>query len=109
MQSQLHSENTTIMQVIKRDGHKEKISFDKILKRIDAQCQKLHLDRINTIEVARDTINGLFDGITTEEIDHYAAVNCAEKIRDDPQYDNLWMLLMICIIIKINLEKKILL
>ena len=89
MQSQLSIENTNFMQVIKRDGHKERISFDKILRRIDVQCQKLHLDRINTIEVAKDTINGLFDGITTEEIDHYAAVNCAEKIRDDPQYDKL--------------------
>lgn len=77
------------MQVIKRDGHTERVSFDKILRRIEILCTRRNLDRINTIEVAKDTINGLYDGITTEEIDHFAAVNCAEKIRDDPQYDKL--------------------
>ena len=89
MQSQLDLENTHFMRVIKRDGGDERVSFDKILRRVDTQCQKLNLDRIDTIEVTKDTINGLFDGITTEEIDHFAAVNCAEKIRDDPQYDKL--------------------
>ena len=77
------------MQVIKRDGHLERISFDKILKRIEILCTKLNLNRINVIEVTKDTINGLYDGMSTEEIDHFAAVNCAEKIRDDPQYDKL--------------------
>jgi ribonucleotide reductase alpha subunit len=77
------------MKVIKRDGRQEKVSFDKILKRIETLCESLQLSRINAVEVAKDTINGLFDGITTEEIDHYAAVNCSEKIRDDPQYDTL--------------------
>ena len=85
----LDSNNITKMQVTKKNGQKESVSFDKILKRIDILCKKLNLDRINTIEVAKDTINGLFDGITTEEIDHFTAVSCAEKIRDDPQYDKL--------------------
>lgn len=77
------------MQVVKKNGKKERVSFDKILRRIEILCNRLNLSRINTAEVARDTINGLFDGITTEEIDHFASVNCAEKIRDDPQYDKL--------------------
>ncbi|QKF93830.1 ribonucleoside diphosphate reductase large subunit [Fadolivirus algeromassiliense] len=81
--------NSHLMQVIKRDGRTERVSFDKILRRIDILCDRRNLDRINTIEVAKDTINGLYDGITTEEIDHFAAVSCSEKIRDDPQYDKL--------------------
>ena len=89
MMDLVNSKNTYLMQVIKRDGHNERVSFDKILRRIDILCTKLNLDRINTVEVAKDTINGLYDGITTEEIDHFAAVSCAEKIRDDPQYDKL--------------------
>ncbi|ARF11851.1 ribonucleoside diphosphate reductase large subunit [Klosneuvirus KNV1] len=89
MDSGIDSKNTNFMYVIKRDGRKERVSFDKILRRIEILCERTKLDRINTIEIAKETINGLYDGITTEEIDHFAAVNCAEKIRNDPQYDRL--------------------
>lgn len=85
----IEKNNNQFMQVVKRDGRLERVSFDKILKRIDILCERVKLNRINTIEVAKETINGLYDGITTEEIDHFAAVSCAEKIRDDPQYDKL--------------------
>lgn len=89
MDSGIDSKNINFMYVIKRDGRKERVSFDKILRRIEILCERTKLDRINTIEIAKETINGLYDGITTEEIDHFAAVNCAEKIRNDPQYDRL--------------------
>lgn len=89
MSAQVYKEKNCLMNVIKWDGREEPVSFDKILRRIDTLCKRLQLTRINTAEVARDTINGLFDGITTEEIDHFASVNCAEKISDDPQYDKL--------------------
>ncbi len=77
------------MNVIKRSDVKEPVSFDKILRRIEVLCTQLKLTRINAFEVTKDTINGLYDGITTEDIDHYAATNCSDKIRDDPQYDKL--------------------
>lgn len=77
------------MNVIKRNEIKEPVSFDKILRRIEVQCKELNLTRINPFEVTKDTISGLYDGITTEDIDHYAATNCSDKIRDDPQYDKL--------------------
>ncbi|ARF09766.1 ribonucleoside diphosphate reductase large subunit [Indivirus ILV1] len=77
------------MSVIKRDGRTEPISFDKILRRIQILCAKLNLNRIDTLEITKDTIKGLSNGITTEEIDHFAAVKCAERIKDDPQYDDL--------------------
>jgi ribonucleoside-diphosphate reductase alpha subunit len=77
------------MSVIKRSGQCEQISFDKILRRIEVQCSELNLNRINAFEVSKETIGGLKEGITTEEIDHFAATNCSDKIRDDPQYDKL--------------------
>jgi len=77
------------MQVVKNDGRREDISFDKILKRIQIICSEFGLDRINTVEIAKETINGLYDGISTEEIDQVAAINCGDKIQDDPQYDAL--------------------
>ena len=77
------------MNVIKRSNVKEPVSFDKILRRIQVLCDQMKLTRINPFEVTKETINGLYDGITTEDIDHYAATNCSDKIRDDPQYDKL--------------------
>ena len=41
------------------------------------------------IEIAKDTIQGIYDGITTEELDFYAAQICAENIMDDPEYNKL--------------------
>ena len=77
------------MNVIKKNGLKEPVSFDKILKRVETMCSILNLNRINPFEVTKETISGLYDGITTEDIDHYAATHCSEKIRDDCQYDKL--------------------
>lgn len=88
MKISVNSKNS-YMNVIKRNEIKEPVSFDKILRRIETQCKELNLTRINPFEVAKDTISGLYDGITTEDIDHYAATNCSDKIRDDPQYDKL--------------------
>jgi ribonucleoside-diphosphate reductase alpha subunit len=77
------------MSVIKRDGRKEPMSLDKIFNRIGRLCEKRNLDRIDVLEITKDTVHGLNDGITTEEIDHFTAVKCAQRIKDDPQYDKL--------------------
>lgn len=85
------SENSikSYMNVIKKSGAEEPVSFDKILKRIDILCSTLKLNRINSFVVTQDTISELHDKITTENIDHCAATSCSDKIRDDPQYDTL--------------------
>lgn len=77
------------MQVVKRDGRRESVSFDKIIYRIETVCQQMGLTRINPIEIARDTVAGIYDGITTEELDFFASDKCAEKILDDPEYSKL--------------------
>ena len=81
--------NNSTMKVIKRDGRKEDVSFDKIIARIDGVCKMLNLQRVNAIEVAQETIPGLHDGITTADLDVYAANKCAERIIDDPEFNKL--------------------
>lgn len=77
------------MQVIKRDGRSENVSFDKIIARIQGLQSYMKLDRVNAIEIAKETVRGLRDKITTIELDTYAADKCAERIMDDPQYGTL--------------------
>lgn len=77
------------MEVIKRNGTRQKVSFDKILNRIEEMKNKLMLKRIDTIQIAQRTVQGLCNGITTEELDFYAANVCAEKMVDDPEYNKL--------------------
>ena len=79
----------TSMEVIKRDGRREKVSFDKIIARIEGLCERLNLNRIDPIDIAKSTVQGLYNGVTTEELDCFAANKCAERIIDDPQYNRL--------------------
>lgn len=77
------------MEVIKRNGTRQKVSFDKILNRIEEMKNKLMLKRVDTIQIAQRTVQGLRNGITTEELDFYAANVCAETMVDDPEYNKL--------------------
>jgi ribonucleoside-diphosphate reductase alpha chain len=77
------------MEVIKRDGRREKVSFDKITLRISGLCKKLKLTRVDPIQIAQETIQGIHNGITTEELDIFASNKCAEKIMDDTEYNKL--------------------
>jgi ribonucleoside-diphosphate reductase alpha chain len=77
------------MEVVKRNGNRERVSFDKIIRRIEGVCKRLNLERIDPIEIAKETVQGLYNGITTEELDFFAANKCAEKILDDPEYNKL--------------------
>ena len=75
------------MQVNKRNGSKESVSFDKITKRISDLC--FNLEYIDPISVAKDTINALYDGITTRELDILSADICATKAHHYPDYNKL--------------------
>lgn len=77
------------MQVVKRDGRRERVSFDKIIIRTEGICMRKGLKRIDPIEVAKETVQGLKDGIKTEELDEYAARKCAEMMSYDPEYGEL--------------------
>jgi len=75
------------MQVIKRTGTKETVSFDKITKRISDLCAGL--SSVDPILVAKDTINAMYDGISTKELDVLSANICSLKSHHYPDYNKL--------------------
>lgn len=77
------------MEVVKRDGSKEKVKLDKILNRIKKQCYGLNMDYIEPMEIAKKVINGLYDGITSVELDVLAAETAASLTPTHPDYSLL--------------------
>lgn len=74
------------MLVIKRDGRRESVRFDKITARIENLCYELDPKFIQPIEVAKKVIDGLYDGVTTTELDNLAAEVCASLTVRHPDY-----------------------
>ena len=72
------------MFVIKRDGKKESVKFDKITARIEKLCYGFNL--VDPIDVAKKVIEGLFDGVTTSELDNLAAETAASLTTKHPDY-----------------------
>ncbi len=73
------------MYVIKRDGRKEPVKFDKITARVKKLCYGL--DSIVQPElVAMKVIEGLYDGVSTVELDNLAAEVAASKTIEHPDY-----------------------
>ena len=70
--------------VIKRNGEKQPVSFDKILARIKAKC---HGDlNVNQTQLTSKIISRLYDGIKTTEIDELTAQQCASLATTHPDY-----------------------
>ncbi|WP_186756123.1 ribonucleoside-diphosphate reductase subunit alpha [Echinicola salinicaeni] len=74
------------MLVIKRDGRRESVRFDKITTRIENLCYGLDSRYIHPIEVAKKVIDGLYDGVTTSALDNLAAEVCASMTVKHPEY-----------------------
>lgn len=74
------------MHVIKRSGKKESVSFDKITARIKKLCYGLHPDYIDYIEICKKVIQGLYDGVSTTELDNLAAETAASMAPQHPDY-----------------------
>jgi len=74
------------MYVIKRDGKKESVKFDKITARIEKLCYGLNPALVDPIDVAKKVIEGLFDGVTTSELDNLAAETAASLTTKHPDY-----------------------
>ena len=73
------------MYVVKRDGRKEPVKFDKITARIIKMCYGL--DSLVVPEmVAMKVIEGIHDGVTTTNLDNLAAEVAADKTIDYPDY-----------------------
>lgn len=81
--------------VIKRSGKKENISFDKITRRLESLCWGLNTDYVDSTHIAKKTIDGLYPGITTEELDFYSANICADLIPTHPDFNKLAARIMV--------------
>jgi ribonucleoside-diphosphate reductase alpha chain len=76
------------MYVVKRDGHKEPVMFDKITDRIKKLCYGLN-DMVDAVKVAMRVIEGLYDGVSTSELDNLAAETAASMTVTHPDYAQL--------------------
>ncbi|MBM3930279.1 MAG: ribonucleoside-diphosphate reductase subunit alpha, partial [Sphingomonadales bacterium] len=74
------------MQVIKRDGRSEEVKFDKITTRIERLCYGLDPRHVQPVEVAKKVINGLYDGVSTVQLDDLAAETAAALTAAHPDY-----------------------
>jgi ribonucleoside-diphosphate reductase alpha subunit len=77
------------MLVLKRDGHRESVKFDKITARIEKLCYGLDPKFVNPVEVAMKVINGLYDGVSTQELDNLAAEIAASMTTKHPDFAKL--------------------
>ncbi|MEH6514335.1 MAG: ribonucleoside-diphosphate reductase subunit alpha, partial [Maribacter arcticus] len=76
------------MYVLKRDGRKELIMFDKITARVRKLCYGLN-GLVDPLKVAMRVIEGLYDGVTTSELDNLAAEIAATMTTSHPDYAKL--------------------
>ncbi|HRA60673.1 MAG TPA: ribonucleoside-diphosphate reductase subunit alpha [Bacteroidia bacterium] len=74
------------MYVVKRDGKQESVKFDKITARIQKLCYGLNADHVSSLSVAQKVIEGLYDGVTTTELDNLAAETAATLTVRHPDY-----------------------
>ena len=73
------------MYVVKRDAKKETVKFDKITARIVKMCYGLD-SLVSPEAVAMKVIEGIYDGVTTIDLDNLAAEVAAAKTIDHPDY-----------------------
>lgn len=77
------------MLVIKRDGRRESVKFDKITARIENLCEGLNQDYVEPVQIAKKVIDGLYDGVTTVELDNLAAETAATMTTRHPDFAKL--------------------
>jgi ribonucleoside-diphosphate reductase alpha chain len=76
------------MYVIKRDGRREAVKFDKITARVKKLCYGLD-PMVDATQVTLKVIDGIFDGVTTTELDNLTAEVAATMTVKHPDYAQL--------------------
>lgn len=74
------------MYVIKRDGRRERVMFDKITSRVSKLCYGLNLDFVDPAKITMKVISGVYEGVTTVELDNLAAETAATMTTQHPDY-----------------------
>eukprot|EP00744_Colponema_vietnamica_P003538 GILI01005411.1.p1 GENE.GILI01005411.1~~GILI01005411.1.p1 ORF type:complete len:840 (+),score=334.51 GILI01005411.1:105-2522(+) len=77
------------MFVVKRDGQQEPVQFDKITNRIKNLCNGLNEQFVEPVVVAQKVIAGVYNGVTTSELDELAAQTCAYMSSNHPDFSLL--------------------
>jgi len=78
--------NSSSTFVIKRDGRKESVKFDKVTARIQKLCYGLDPVHVDPVAVAQKVIQGIYSGVTTEALDNLAAETAANLTTTHPDY-----------------------
>jgi ribonucleoside-diphosphate reductase alpha chain len=76
------------MDVVKRNGKREPVMFDKITSRVRKMCYGLN-KLVDPIKISMRVIEGLYDGVTTSELDNLAAEIAATMTTTHPDYAKL--------------------
>lgn len=74
------------MYVVKRDGRKERVLFDKITARISKLCYGLDMNFVDPVEISLKVVGGIYPGVTTTELDNLAAETAAYLTTKHPDY-----------------------
>lgn len=90
------------MFVIKRDGTREEIKFDKVTDRVKKLCFGLNMNFVQPVKVAQKVNIGMVDNITTQELDHLASESASHFGTMHPDYNLLAGRIMVS-----NLQKTI--
>lgn len=77
------------MLVVKRDGRRESVKFDKITARVEKLSYGLDPNFVEPIDVAKKVIEGLYDGVSTQDLDNLAAEIAATMTVKHPDYAKL--------------------
>lgn len=85
----MNKEDSGTMYVIKRDGRKEEVSFDKITSRINFLCKGLDKNYCNPSKIAQKVVIGVYPGVTTSQLDELAAETAAYASTQHPDFSIL--------------------
>lgn len=78
-----------MMYVLKRDGRRESVMFDKITARINKLSYGLDTNFVDPIKISKRVVEGVYDGVTTTELDNLAAETAASMTPIHPDYASL--------------------
>ncbi|KAL5346144.1 ribonucleotide-diphosphate reductase subunit rnr1 [Pseudogymnoascus australis] len=74
------------MFVYKRNGNKERVQFDKITARVSRLCYGLDAEHVDAAAITQKVISGVYQGVTTIELDNLAAETAAYMTVTHPDY-----------------------
>lgn len=74
------------MKVRKRNGKLEDVFFDKITSRIKKLCYNLHMDIVSPEKITMKVISGIYNEVSTIELDNLAAETAAQMSVNHPDY-----------------------